>query len=141
MVSERDVAMKAKRTSVACCPPKPKIEERPLIDPEQAVNLEAAFKVLANGTRLRMLHALIREPDLCVGDLAEAVGMKTQAVSNQLQRLVDKGIVASRRNGTQMHYRIVDPCVVSLLDQGLCLTEDLPTDARRSTPALQGARQ
>ncbi len=131
----------AGRTSVACCPPKPRIEERSLIDAEQAVNLEASFKVLANGTRLRMLHALIRKPDLCVGDLAEAVGMKTQAVSNQLQRLVDKGILASRRHGTQMHYRIVDPCVVSLLDQGLCLTEDLPSDAGRSPAALQGARQ
>ncbi|OGH61645.1 MAG: transcriptional regulator [Candidatus Lindowbacteria bacterium RIFCSPLOWO2_12_FULL_62_27] len=129
------------RTSVACCPPKPKIGKRPLIGSEQSASMEAAFKVLANGTRLRMLHALVREPDLCVGDLAEAVGVKTQAVSNQLRRLVDKGIVASRRNGTQMHYRIVDPCVVSLLDQGLCLTEDRPSGARTLMSDLRGARR
>jgi DNA-binding transcriptional ArsR family regulator len=50
--------------------------------------------------------------------------MKPQAISNQLQRLVDKGMVASRRNGNNIFYRIVDPCVVSLLDSGLCLMED-----------------
>ena len=52
------------------------------------------------------------------------VGMKPQAVSNQLQRLSDMGILASRRHGTTISYRIVDPCVMSLLDQGLCLMED-----------------
>jgi hypothetical protein len=50
--------------------------------------------------------------------------MKPQAVSNQLQRLTDKGILVSIRNGTNIHYRVIDPCIVGLLDQGLCLTED-----------------
>jgi len=44
--------------------------------------------------------------------------MKPQAVSNQLQRLVDKAILSNVRNGTNIHYRIVDPCIMSLLDQG-----------------------
>lgn len=131
---------KTKKTAPACCPPKPRIDRRPQLNTALASNLEATFKVLANATRLRMIHALIRKPDLCVGDLADAVGQKPQAVSNQLQRLVDKGIVASRRSGTQIHYRIVDPCTVSLLDQGLCLTEDLP-DARRPVTRLERVRQ
>ena len=83
-----------------------------------------------NGTRLRLLHALVRAGELCVTDLADAIGMKAQAVSNQLQRLTDKGILGSRRNGTQVYYRIVDPCVVALLDQGLCLSEDAETRTR-----------
>ena len=52
--------------------------------------------------------------------------MKPQAISNQLQRLVDKGIVRSIREANFIRYRIVDNCVVSLLDRGWCLTEDLP---------------
>jgi DNA-binding transcriptional ArsR family regulator len=92
------------------------------------------FKVLANDTRLRLLHALARSGELCVGDLADAVGMKPQAVSNQLQRLVDRGILGSRRQGTSIHYRIVDPCVTSLLDLGLCLTED--SEPRRGRPRV-----
>lgn len=103
---------------------KPALEKRPLLSPEQGLNLAALFKVLANDTRLRLLHALVREGELCVGHLADAVDMKPQAVSNQLQRLAGQGILASRRNGTSIYYRVVDPCVPALLDQGLCLTED-----------------
>ena len=70
-------------------PPQPAIETRPLINDDQAESLMRLFKVFSNDTRLRLLHALVREDELCVSDLAEGVGMKPQAVSNQLQRLVD----------------------------------------------------
>jgi DNA-binding transcriptional ArsR family regulator len=112
------------QTAEACCPPKPQLQDRPLIDNGRATELEGLFKVLANDTRLRLLHALTRAGELCVSELAAAVDMKPQAVSNQLQRLVDRGILGSTRNGTNIHYRIVDPCVTNLLDQGLCLLED-----------------
>ena len=107
-----------------CCPPKPDLRQRPLLTAEQAADLMNVFKVLANDTRLRLLHALVRAGELPVGELAAALAMKPQAVSNQLQRLVDRGILGSRRDGTSIIYRIVDPCVISLLDQGLCLMED-----------------
>ena len=90
------------------------------------------FKVLANPTRLRLLHALVRADEMRVSDLAEAVEMNVQAVSNQLQRLSDRGIVATRRDGNSIHYQIVDPCVVSLLNTGLCLVEDDAARRRRS---------
>jgi ArsR family transcriptional regulator, lead/cadmium/zinc/bismuth-responsive transcriptional repressor len=114
----------------ACCLPKPDIRQRPLISPEQAMELVQLFKVLANDTRLRLLHALTRAGELPVGELAASVGMKPQAVSNQLQRLVDRGILGSRRAGNSIIYRIVDPCVIGLLDQGLCLSEDAVTRQR-----------
>ena len=53
-----------------------------------------------------------------------------QAVSNQLQRLSDLGILASRRDGNSIHYRLVDLCVRSLLDQGLCLVEEVSERSR-----------
>ena len=90
----------------------------------QAGGLASVFKVLSNDTRLRLLHALVRADELCVTALADAVGMKPQAVSNQLQRLSSLGIIQSRRAGVNVHYRVVDLCVCSLLDQGLCLTEE-----------------
>lgn len=110
--------------AVDCCPPKPALSKRPLIDAQQATQVQALFKVLANDTRLRLLHALVRAGELSVTELAAAVGMKPQAVSNQLQRLVDRGILGNRRNGANVHYRIIDPCVPALLEQGLCLVED-----------------
>ncbi len=106
------------------CRPKPRLATRPLLSSEEAVALERAFRVLANGTRLRLLHALARCPGLPVTELAKLIGMKPQAVSNQLQKLMDQGILSNVRNGTNIHYRIVDPCTMNLLDQGLCLAED-----------------
>lgn len=113
------------------CPPKPLLQQRPMLDPSQAEALAGLFKIFAGETRLRLLHALVREGQLCVNDLAERVGMKPQAISNQLQRLADQKIVSATRNGNQIHYRIVDPCVGSLLQEGLCLLEDSPNRASR----------
>ena len=102
------------------------IENRPLITVEQARQLMSLFKVFGNDSRLRLLHALVREGELCVSDLAATVGLKPQAVSNQLQRLVDRGMLASRREGTRIFYRVVDPCVPVLLERALCLMECCP---------------
>jgi DNA-binding transcriptional ArsR family regulator len=108
----------------ACCLPKPALANRRLLSNDSAAELASLFKVLAGDTRLRLLHALVRDGELCVSDLCRQVRMKPQAVSNQLQRLADGGIVDSRREGLQVFYRITDPCVPELLDRGLCLLED-----------------
>ena len=63
-------------------------------------------------------------------ELAGLVGMKPQAVSNQLQMLAHRGILGCRREGVHIIYHILDPCVVRLLDYGLCLNED--AKARKS---------
>jgi len=115
---------KNRKATLQCCPPKPKLEDRSLIPHEQSLELESTFKMLANVSRLRILHALVREKEMSVLSLAKVVSMKPQAVSNQLRRMTDRGIVASRREGNHIHYRMIDPCVASLLDQGLCLAED-----------------
>lgn len=96
------------------------MEERPLLSGPKAAELARIFDVLASDTRLRLLHALLREGDPCMSDLAAAVGMKPQAVSNQLRRLVNMGILDTRRHGNHVHYRIVDTCIAKLLYHGLC---------------------
>lgn len=106
------------------CATKRELSDRALLTAAQSSSLERLFKTLANDTRLRLLHALIRSEELCVNDLASALHMKPQAVSNQLQKLVERGFLESRRDSVQVFYRIVDPCVEILLDRGLCLLED-----------------
>jgi DNA-binding transcriptional ArsR family regulator len=124
----------------ACVPAsvgKPAPRDRPLIDAAGAADLGRLFKVFANNTRLRVLHALERAGEMCVTDLATTVDMAPQAVSNQLQRLVDRRIVAARREGTRLYYRIADPCVTGFLDLGMCLLEESrrPAEsARRRRP-------
>ena len=106
------------------CFERPSLKTRALLSPVHAGGLAAVFKVLANDTRLRLLHALVRADELCVTDIATLLGMKPQAVSNQLQRLSDLGILSSRREGNNIYYRIINGCVSPLLDLALCLTED-----------------
>ena len=106
------------------CPPKAPLLERPLLGLKLATELAEVFGVLASRTRLRLLHALVLIGDPCMSDLAEAVGMKPQAVSNQLRRLVGLGILKCRRHGTRIHYSLADPCVTKLLYHGLCLNEE-----------------
>lgn len=122
-------------TSSGGCRPRPALVDRPLLVEIDAAALEHTFKVLASGTRLRLLHALLRRPGMAVTELAKAVGMKPQAISNQLQRLADKGIVSSVRDGTTIHYRVIDPCVADLIERCLCLVED----ARERFARLDGA--
>lgn len=117
---------------------KPPIHKRPLLTPDQATEVVALFQALANDSRLRLLHALARAEELCVTDLAAAVEMTPQAISNQLRRLVDRRIVATRREGNYVYYRIIDPCVPGLLSLGLCLAEEtgrLPELTRAPLPS------
>ena len=110
-------------TRATCQPDTPSLAERDLLTYPQAGELAAIFKLLANDSRLRLLHALHRAGELCVSDLAAAVGMTSQAVSNQLQRLVDRRVLSGRRDGLNVRYRIVDPCVTSLLELAWCTAE------------------
>lgn len=123
-----------------CCPKKPALGNRPLLTGAQASPLEQVFKLLANGTRLRILHSLARADELCVSEIAEVLGMKPTAVSNQLQRLADRAIVEPRRNGTRILYHVIDPCVVKLLDSAWCLAEDTNMRAGRQAARWSAPR-
>lgn len=116
--------VKVDKSKQTCCPVHVTLPEQEPISSVQASELEDLFKILANDTRLRLLHTLARVEEMCVCDLADAVGMTPQAISNQLQRLSDRGIVATRRSGNMIFYRIIDQCVIGLLQKALCLLAD-----------------
>jgi len=118
--------MSRTRTLQTAEPTKPATLQRDLIGADRSARLMRLFKTFASDTRLRLLDALVCHGELCVSDLCQAVDMKPQAVSNQLQRLVDRGILEARRQGNNVYYRIVDPCVEVLLERGLCLIECHP---------------
>lgn len=105
------------------CLNQPKLCERPLISPEEATELSTLFKIFGNNNRLRLLHALARAGEMRVVDLAAALDMKIQAVSNQLQRLADQGFFEAKREGQNIFYHIKNPCLPSILEYGLCLLE------------------
>ena len=104
-----------------------RLEERSLLSPMLAGQMSGLFKVFSNDTRLRLLHELVRQEEACVSDLGQALGMSLQAISNQLQRLTDWRILSSRREGNNIYFRIINPCVKDLLDRALCFVEQPET--------------
>ena len=59
---------------------KPSLADRPLVTVQQAHAVVGLFKVLGNDTRLRLLHAMHRDGEVSVGELAEQVGLRVSAV-------------------------------------------------------------
>ena len=88
-------------------------------DEEMLYDLADLFKVFADTTRIKILYALM-ESDLCVADIAEAVGGVSQsAVSHQLRILKQAHLVRFRREGKQVIYALSDNHVYTMLSQGL----------------------
>lgn len=71
-------------------------------------NVERFFQALGDQTRLRLLN-LMREQEICVCYLVEILGQPQPKISRHLAYLRRAGIVAARREGKWMHYRIVMP--------------------------------
>lgn len=80
-------------------------------------NADAAsqlLKVLANPDRLLLLCQLA-EGERNVGELQDALGIVQPTLSQQLGVLRREGLVATRRDGKQIHYRIASPAALALI--------------------------
>lgn len=77
------------------------------------------MKALSNEARLMMVDTL-KGCECCVGDLAKAVGLDISTVSKHLAVLSSVGIVAFRKIGNTVCYRLNAPCVLELFS---CCTE------------------
>jgi len=65
------------------------------------------MKTLAHPNRLLAMCAMV-EKERSVGELAEALGMRAQAMSQQLAILRNKGLVRTRREGQTIWYALAD---------------------------------
>jgi DNA-binding transcriptional ArsR family regulator len=86
---------------------------------DEAENLKQIFSILSSSTRLRLLHAITQSGSPCVSELASALGMNPQAVSNQLRKMTDMGILRPRRHGKHIQYCLEHPGIKALLVLGL----------------------
>ncbi len=74
----------------------------------KAFDMERLFKALADRTRLRLLN-LIGGDEVCVCFFVEVLGESQPKISRHLAYLRRAGVVAARREGKWMHYRIAEP--------------------------------
>jgi DNA-binding transcriptional ArsR family regulator len=73
------------------------------------------MKLLANETRLLILCRLVSEREMSAGAIVAAVGLAQSAVSQHLAKLRDDALVATRRDGQTIHYRIADKNVARII--------------------------
>jgi ArsR family transcriptional regulator len=66
------------------------------------------LRALANERRLMLLCKLVEWGEASVGALAEAVGLSQSATSQHLAKMREEGIVAFRRDGQTLWYRIAE---------------------------------
>ena len=88
------------------------------VDPVLIGELGELFKVFSDPTRLRILGAL-SHGELCVCDIGATLGASQSAVSHQLALLRSARLVAFRREGKTLYYRLADDHVGRLLALGL----------------------
>ena len=74
----------------------------------KSLDVELLFRALADRTRLRLLN-LMGDDEVCVCFFVEILGTNQPKISRHLAYLRRAGIVAVRRQGQWMHYRIVEP--------------------------------
>ncbi|MFP5020389.1 ArsR/SmtB family transcription factor [Pseudonocardia phyllosphaerae] len=75
-------------------------------DGEKVAQAATLLDVLGEVNRLSILLALQHAGDLCVSDLAVAVGMSDSAVSHALRLLRAHGLVTAHRQGRLVRYRL-----------------------------------
>lgn len=101
---------------------------------DTALRIASLFAVLSDPTRLQVVYALLRAEsgELCVGDLATGLGRDDTTISHQLRVLRNQQIVAMRKVGRIVYYRLIDEHIRLLLELGLTHTNEA------SSPSQEG---
>ena len=111
-----------------------------LPDDETLDTALALLRAVADGTRLRLLAAMA-SGERRVSDLALIAGASESAVSHQLRALKDARLVAARRDGRNVHYRLQDDHVLDLIRAALehAREQKDPDSVLRASFRAQGA--
>jgi len=89
-----------------------------MVDVVTATRLAHTFRALSDPTRVRIISALSLG-EVCVHELARALGISQSAVSHQLRTLREMRLVKFRKEGRHVYYRLDDEHVRDLFDQGM----------------------
>jgi DNA-binding transcriptional ArsR family regulator len=99
---------------------------------DDAARLTSLLSLMADPVRLRLIYALDVVEELCVGDLALALGVNEDAVSYALRLLRTAGLVVTRRDGRVVYNRLAADFPAPLRDhclrQLVAITRSDPVD-------------
>src|SRR5437867_12275701 len=89
-----------------------------LSDDETYIDLSSLFAALADTTRVKLVHVLLRQ-ELCTCDLAATLGVSESATSQHLRLLRALRLVRSRRAGKVVYHSLDDEHIATLVRVGL----------------------
>lgn len=81
----------------------------------EAEKAAGLLRALSNAQRLLILCHLAEEGELSVGQLGDRLELSQSALSQHLAKLRDEGLVATRKQGQSVFYRVCDPKAGQLL--------------------------
>ena len=85
------------------------------VDPARADEYARWFACLADGTRIRVLHAVaVADRPLTVGEVVDAVDRSQSTVSRHLRLLADEGYVFLEPDGVRTLVSVNEACRVDL---------------------------
>lgn len=89
-----------------------------VLDEADAEELAAAFKVLADPVRLRLLSLIAAQSggEVCACELVEPLGRSQPTVSHHLKVLHEAGLVDREKRGSWVWYRVVPERLAVLRD-------------------------
>lgn len=87
-------------------------------DDEKLFDLAELFKLFGDSTRIKIMFVLFKS-EVCVCDLAAALGMSSSTISHQLRLLKAGRLVKSRRDGKSVYYSLADEHVKTIISQGM----------------------
>ena len=82
----------------------------------EAQDLAAAFKLLADPARLRLLSMIASQDEACACDLVEPIGRSQPTVSHHLAALTEAGLLEREKRGKWAYYRVVPGRLAVLRD-------------------------
>lgn len=93
---------------------------------EEATHIASLFAVLSDPTRVQVVYTLLSAPqgELCVCDIAAILGRDDTTISHQLRVLRNQQVVAMRKAGRVVYYRLVDTHIRQLLQMSLAHTTE-----------------
>ena len=89
-----------------------------LVERETAADVAAVFRVLADPTRVSIIHAL-SQAELCNSDLASILGISESAVSHQMRELRLMKLVTAEKRGRMVYYRLTDTHIRHIFEDTL----------------------
>ena len=88
-----------------------------LIDEDKIIDLAELFKVFADSTRMKII-CILKEKELCVGEIAFIINSTQSAVSHQLRVLKQAKLVKYRKEGKVVYYSLDDDHVDQIVKKG-----------------------